>query len=88
MAVPIEAGRIRDALGLIEHNQLNEAMELIGPVVQGKRHTLPGRLMPEPLEVSEVEGWLRVAIDDPDSDDARFYVERAYYKLRTLRLAD
>jgi hypothetical protein len=63
-------------------------MELIGPVVRSKRHTRPSHVMAEPLEVSEVEEWLRVAIDDPGSDDARFYVERAYYKLRTLRTAD
>ena len=63
-------------------------MELLAPIVRGKRFTRPSRVLAEPLEVSEVEGWLRMAIDDPGSDDARFYVERAYYKLRTLRAAD
>jgi hypothetical protein len=87
MAAPIDAGRLREALQLIEHGQLGEAMELIGPIVRSKRYTRPSHLMAEPLEVSEVEGWLRVAIEAPASDDARFYVERAYYKLRTLRTA-
>jgi hypothetical protein len=35
-----------------------------------------------------VKGWLRTAIADPSSDDARFYVDRAYYKLRTQRPAE
>jgi hypothetical protein len=88
MATPIDVTRLRQALELIEQDQLTEAMKLIGPIVRSKRFTRPSHVMAEPLEVSEVEGWLRVAIDDPDSDDARFYVERAYYKLRTLRTAD
>jgi hypothetical protein len=35
-----------------------------------------------------VTDWLKSAIADPASDDARFYVERAYYKLRRYRSAE
>jgi hypothetical protein len=88
MAVPVDADRLHRAIALIEQGQLNEAMELLAPVVRGKRYTRPSQVLAEPLEVSEVRGWLQTAIDDPGSDDARFYVERAYYKLRTLRAPD
>lgn len=88
MAAPLDADRIRRALELIEQGQLGDAMEMLAPIVRAKRFTRPSRVLAEPLEVSEVEGWLRSAIDDPGSDDARYYVERAYYKLRTLRTAD
>ena len=88
MAAPLDADRIRRALELIEQGQLGDAMEMLAPIVRAKRFTRPSRVLAEPLEVSAVEGWLRSAIDDPGSDDARYYVERAYYKLRTLRTAD
>jgi hypothetical protein len=88
MAAPLDADRILKALTQIEHDQLNDAMETLAPIVRGKRYTRPSRVLAEPLEVSEVEEWLQAAIDDPASDDARFYVERAYYKLRTLRSVD
>ena len=38
----------------------------------GSGFTRASRMLAEPLEVSEVKGWLRAAIDDPGSDDARF----------------
>jgi hypothetical protein len=38
-----------------------------------------------PLEIDEVTDWLRSVLADPTSEDARFYVERAYYKLRRYR---
>ena len=89
MTAPLDVSRLRDALASVDRQELQEAMELLSPIVRGKRHTRASRVMiPEPLEVSEVRGWLQTAIDDPGSDDARFYVDRAYYKLRTLRTAD
>jgi hypothetical protein len=88
MAASLDADRLRKALTLVEQDQLTEAMKLIGPIVRSKRFTRPSSVMAEPLEVSEVRGWLQGAIDDPAGDDARYYVERAYYKLRTLRTAD
>lgn len=89
MAAPLDALRLREALASVERDELQEAMELLAPIVRGKRFTRASRVMiPEPLEVSEVRSWLQTAIDDPGSDDARFYVDRAYYKLRTLRAAD
>ncbi len=89
MAAPLDALRLREALASVERDELQEAMELLAPIVRGKRFTRASRVMiPEPLEVSEVRSWLQTAIDDPGSDDARFYVDRAYYTLRTLRAAD
>ena len=88
MATPLDAVRLREVLALVDRDELQGAMELLAPVVRGKRFTRASRMLAEPLEVSEVKGWLRAAIDDPGSDDARFYVDRAYYKLRTLRAVD
>ena len=88
MATPLDAVRLREVLALVDRDELQGAMELLAPIVRGKRFTRASRVIPEPLEVSEVRNWLQAAIDDPGSDDARFYVDRAYYKLRTLRTAD
>jgi hypothetical protein len=88
VAAPLDVDRLTRALQLIEDGELNDAMKLLAPIVRGKRFTRPSQVHAEPLEVSEVEGWLKNAIEDPGSDDARFYVDRAYYKLRTLRAAD
>ncbi|MGH2539200.1 MAG: hypothetical protein ACRDGK_01615 [Actinomycetota bacterium] len=43
---------------------------------------------PEAEEIDEVKAWLSDVIADPDSADARFLIERSYYKLRTQRPAD
>ena len=88
MAVPLDTDRLNQALALIEDGQLTGSMHVLAPVVRGKRFTKPSGAVAEPLEVDEVARWLRAAIDDPGSDDARFLVNRAYYKLRTLRTAD
>lgn len=88
MATPLDADRLREVLALVDRDDLQAAMELLAPVVRGKRFTRASRVIAEPLEVSEVKGWLQAAIEDPASDDARFYVDRAYYKLRTLRTAE
>jgi hypothetical protein len=88
MAAPLDTDRLAQALALIEDGELTQAMEALAPVVRGKRFTRASGTVAEPLEVDEVARWLRAAIDDPGSDDARFLVNRAYYKLRTLRTAD
>jgi hypothetical protein len=88
MAAPLDSDRLREALAMVDREELQEAMELLAPIVRAKRFTRASRVLAEPLEVSEVRDWLRAAIEDPGSDDARFYVDRAYYKLRTLRSAD
>ena len=88
MTAPLDVSRLRDALASVDRLELQEAVDLLSPIVRGKRFTRASRMIPEPLEVSEVRSWLQTAIDDPGSDDARFYVDRAYYKLRTLRTAD
>jgi hypothetical protein len=85
MASPLDADRLSRVLTLVEQDQLAEASELLGPIVRGKRFTRASGAIAEPLEIDEVKGWLQSAIDDPASDDARYYVDRAYYKLRTLR---
>jgi len=84
----LDTDRLRGALAMVDRGELQEAMESLAPIVRAKRFTRASRVLAEPLEVSEVKGWLQAAIDDPGSDDARFYVDRAYYKLRTLRTAD
>lgn len=88
MAAPLDIDRLRGALALVEAGDLEAAAEALAPVVRGKRFTRPSKMQAEPLEVSEVAGWLRAAVRDPAGEDARFYVDRAYYKLRTLRSAD
>ena len=88
MAAELDVARLGEALELIDAGRLREAMETLAPIVRGKRFTRPSKVLAEPLEVAEVEGWLRTAIEDPTAEDARFYVERAYYKLRTLRTID
>jgi hypothetical protein len=85
---PLDVVRLKEALELIESGKLGEAADKIAPLVRAKRFTRPSRINPEALEVDEVKGWIQTAIDDPAGEDARFYVERAYYKLRTQRSAD
>jgi hypothetical protein len=85
---PIDVDRLQETLVLIDQGELGEAVKLLAPLVKSKRHTRPSRVNAEQLEVDEVKGWLLTAIADPSSDDARFYVDRAYYKLRTQRPAE
>ncbi len=73
---------------LVEEDRLNEAASLLGPLVKGKRFTRPSRMSPEAEEIDEVKSWLAEVIADPSSPDARFLVERSYYKLRTQRPAE
>ncbi len=85
---PLDVVRLQEALDMIEAGNLGDAAQQLAPLVRAKRFTRPSRINPEALEVDEVKGWLQSAIDDPAGEDARFYVERAYYKLRTQRSAD
>jgi hypothetical protein len=82
---PADGDRVSEALRLVEANELGDAATLLGPLFRAKRHIRASHLNAEPTEVDEVKGWLRAAIADPGSEDSRFMVERAYYKLRTLR---
>lgn len=84
----IDVERIREALHLVEEDRLNEAASALGPLVKGKRFTRASRMNPEAEEIDEVKAWLAEIIADPSSPDARFLVERAYYKLRTQRPAE
>ena len=84
----IDVGRVRDALQLVEQGRLTDAASALGPLVRAKRFTRPSRMNPEAEEIDEVKAWLAEVIADPDSADARFLIERSYYKLRTQRPAD
>ena len=79
---------MRDALQLVEQGRLTDAASALGPLVRAKRFTRPSRMNPEAEEIDEVKAWLAEVIADPDSADARFLIERSYYKLRTQRPAD
>jgi hypothetical protein len=79
------AERIARALALVDANELGEAAALLGPLFRSKRHIRASHLNAEATEVEEVKRWLTAALADPDSSDSLFLVERAYYKLRTLR---
>jgi hypothetical protein len=79
--------RISEALQLVEAGELGQAADTLGPLIRGKRHIRASNLNAEQDEVDEVMGWLRAALADPGSSDSRFFVERAYYKLRTQRQA-
>jgi len=81
----LDVDRVREALALVDDGSLDEAAARLAPLVRGRRFTRPSGRSAEPLEVDEVKGWLQAASDDPTADDARFYVERAYYKLRRHR---
>ena len=84
----IDVTRVRDALQLVEQGRLTDAASALGPLVRAKRFTRPSRMNPEAEEIDEVKAWLGEVIADPDSADARFLIERSYYKLRTQRPAD
>jgi len=84
----IDVTKVEQALAHIERDELADAAKLLAPLVKSKRFTKPRRINAEPLEVDEVRRWLRSAIDDPAAEDAPFYIERAYYKLRAQRPAN
>jgi hypothetical protein len=85
---PLDVDRVREALSLVERGEVNGAVDLLKPLVPARRSTRSSGRIPEPLEISEVKVWLGAVIEDPEADDARYYVERAYYKLRRYRQAD
>lgn len=78
-----DAGRIRVALAHLDAGELAAAAAQLGPMVSRKRPVRGGRSTPESEEIDEVKTWLRTVEADPSATDARFMVERAYYKLRT-----
>jgi hypothetical protein len=85
---PLDVDRVREALSLVEQGEVNGAVDLLKPLVPSRRSTRSSGRIPEPLEMSEVKVWLGSALADPTSDDARYFVERAYYKLRRYRQTD
>lgn len=79
----MDAAKIQLVLSLVEAGKLGEAAQLLSPMVSKKRLVRGGRATPELEEIDEVKEWLRKVLADPDATDARFLVERTYYKLRS-----
>ena len=79
----MDGARIREALHLLDADELADAAAQLAPLVGRKRPVRGGRATPETEEVDEVRAWLRAVAADPAAADARFMVERAYYKLRS-----
>jgi hypothetical protein len=79
----LDGPRIREVLRLLDADELSDAAASLAPLVGRKRPVRGGRATPEAEEVDEVKAWLRAVASDPDAADARFMVERAYYKLRS-----
>jgi hypothetical protein len=84
-AKPLDVDRLSRALSLVEEGDVEGAIQQLGPMVSRRRFTRPSGRIAERLEIDEVADWLRSVLADPTSEDARFYVERAYYKLRRYR---
>jgi hypothetical protein len=82
---PLDEAHLREALSLVEGGDVEAAIKQLTPMVSRKRFTRPSGRVAEPLEIEEVTGWLATALEDPTADDAPFFVERAYYKLRRYR---
>ncbi len=79
----MDGAKIQQVLKLVEAGKLDEAARLLAPMVGKKRLVRGGRATPELEEIDEVKEWLRTVVADPDAADARFLVERTYYKLRS-----
>jgi hypothetical protein len=79
----MDGAKIKRVLTLVEAGKLGEAAQLLAPMVGKKRLVRGGRATPELEEIDEVKQWLRKVLADPDATDARFLVERTYYKLRS-----
>ena len=79
----MDGAKIKQVLNLVEAGNLGEAAQLLSPMVGRKRLVRGGRATPELEEIDEVKAWLRTVLADPDATDARFLVERTYYKLRS-----
>ncbi|HJX08607.1 MAG TPA: hypothetical protein VJ736_11110, partial [Actinomycetota bacterium] len=88
VAKALDLDRLREARSLVEGADVEAAIQQLAPMVSRRRFTRPSGRLAESLEIDEVTGWLTSALEDPTSDDARFYVERAYYKLRRYRSAE
>src|SRR5690242_14620707 len=85
---PLDVDRLSAALDRVGRGDVEGAIQNLAPMVSGRRFTRASGRLAEPLEIDEVTDWLTSALADPTSDDARFFVERAYYKLRRYRSAD
>jgi hypothetical protein len=85
---PLDVDRLSEALNLVRAGDVEGAIQRLAPMVTGRRFTRASGRLAEPLEIDEVTDWLTSALADPTSDDARFFVERAYYKLRRYRSTD
>ncbi|MEP6476876.1 MAG: hypothetical protein ABJC60_06355 [Actinomycetota bacterium] len=79
----MDGAKIQQVLKLVEAGDLGKAAQLLSPMVGRKRLVRGGRATPELEEIDEVKAWLRKVLADPDATDARFLVERTYYKLRS-----
>ena len=79
----IDERRIRETLRLLDAGELSDAAASLGPMVGRKRPVRAGRAAPEAEEIDEVRTWLRAVVAEPTAHDARFMIERAYYKLRS-----
>jgi hypothetical protein len=79
----LDGPRIREVLRLLDEDELADAAASLAPLVGRKRPVRGGRATPETEEIDEVKAWLREVASDPSGADARFMVERAYYKLRS-----
>jgi hypothetical protein len=79
----MDGAKIQQVLKLVEAGKLGEAAQLLSPMVGKKRLVRGGRATPELEEIDEVKQWLRKVLADPAATDARFLVERTYYKLRS-----
>ena len=79
----MDGARIREVLRLLDADELASAAAALGPLVGRKHPVRGGRATPASEEVDEVKAWLRAVVSDPAAADARFMVERAYYKLRS-----
>jgi hypothetical protein len=85
MTSALDADRLREALLSVQDGEVEEAIRQLAPMVSGRRFTRPSGRLAEPLEIAEITAWLTSAMADPTSEEARFQVERAYYKLRRYR---
>lgn len=84
----MDVGTVKEALQLVEEDDLAGAARLLGKLVRGKRLVRASGSTAAVEEVEEVKGWLRKVLLNPDVEDADSLVTRAYYKLRSQMPAE